>query len=48
MIAFRNIVVQDYKQLDLNLVKSILFNNLIGFPEFTTIIFEYINRDKIF
>ena len=48
MIGFRNIAVHDYKQLDINILKSILSNNLIDFEEFTSVIFKYINTDKEF
>lgn len=48
MIGFRNIAVHDYKQLDINILKSILSNNLIDFEEFKSVIFKYINTDKEF
>jgi len=48
MIGFRNIAVHDYKQLDINILKSILSNNLIDFEEFTKVILTYINSDKDF
>ncbi len=46
MTGFRNIAVHDYKQLDINILKSILSNNLVDFEDFTAAIFIYINSDK--
>ena len=34
MIGFRNIAVHEYKKLDLNIVKSVVENNLVDFEEY--------------
>src|SRR3990167_3441549 len=34
MVCFRNIAVHEYKKLDLNIVKSVVENNLVDFEEY--------------
>ncbi|MEM4261015.1 MAG: DUF86 domain-containing protein [Candidatus Woesearchaeota archaeon] len=48
MIGFRNIAVHDYKQLDINILKSILIDNISDFEDFIKVIYKYINLDKDF
>ncbi len=40
MVGFRNIAVHDYQNLDLNIIKSIIINNLTDLLKFTGIILE--------
>jgi uncharacterized protein YutE (UPF0331/DUF86 family) len=47
MIGFRNILVHEYQQLDLNVMANIIKNNLNELLLFTDCIFNYINHQKI-
>ena len=46
MIGFRNILVHEYQQLDLNVMANIIKNNLNDLLLFTDCIFDYINHQK--
>jgi uncharacterized protein YutE (UPF0331/DUF86 family) len=40
MVGFRNIAVHEYQRLDLDILKSVVKNNLKDFEEFYKIILE--------
>ena len=42
MIGFRNIAVHDYQSLSLDILKSILVNNLKDFEDYYTAIYNYL------
>ncbi|MCA1795790.1 MAG: DUF86 domain-containing protein [Desulfobacteraceae bacterium] len=46
MIGFRNILVHEYQQLDLNVMANIIENNLNDLLVFTDCIFDYIKNRK--
>jgi len=43
MIGFRNIAIHEYQTLDLNIVESIIDNNLSDFEEFTKVVLQLEN-----
>jgi len=44
MVGFRNIAIHEYKSLDLNIVSSIIENNLHDFRAFAKIILQYADK----
>ena len=46
MIGFRNILVHEYQQMDLNVMTQIIKNNLNDLLVFTDCIFDYMNHQK--
>jgi len=43
MIGFRNVAIHEYQTLDLNIVESIIDNNLSDFEEFTKVVLQLEN-----
>jgi uncharacterized protein YutE (UPF0331/DUF86 family) len=46
MTGFRNIAIHDYQALDLDILKSILANNLQDMEEFYTAVVRHFGFDK--
>lgn len=46
MVGFRNIAVHEYQEINTDILKSILVNNLKDFEEFYSLIFS--NIDELF
>jgi len=46
MIGFRNILVHEYQQMDLNVMTQIIKNNLNDLLVFSNCIFDYIKNRK--
>jgi len=46
MVGFRNIAVHEYSSIDINILKSILKNNLKDIEEFYTLILKRFNLSK--
>jgi uncharacterized protein YutE (UPF0331/DUF86 family) len=40
MVGFRNIAIHDYQAMDIDILKSILTNNLMDLEEFYTVVIE--------
>ena len=46
MVGFRNIAVHEYQEINTDILKSILVNNLKDFEEFYSLVFS--NIDELF
>jgi uncharacterized protein YutE (UPF0331/DUF86 family) len=44
MTGFRNIAVHDYQRIDLNILKSIIENNIVDFKKLIEAVLEYLKK----